>query len=420
MGDDAINPYDDSSEITTQTYNIKHKEVTVKEHTNQTNKTQANQTQANQTQTNQTQTNKTHTNQTQTNITQTIETHSKENQSKTINKEKIYSDLKELLKTEEAVEVVSVSDSGKEDTSSCILESKVIMDAPMSDYTSFKVGGSADVLVDPGHEDRLIKTIDYLKEENIPYIIMGNGSNIIFRDGGFRGVVILMYSSVEGPELNYLVHDDKDDSLITVGAGMLLSTCAKFVAEESLSGLEFASGIPGTLGGAIFMNAGAYGGEMKDIVKNVVAYDPKTGKKEFISVDDMDLSYRHSAFQTNDKIILHVTMRLEPGDKNQIETQMKELLKKRNTKQPVNMPSAGSFFKRPEGHFAGKLIQDSGLKGLKKGGAQISELHSGFMVNAGGATTQDIEDLMQVVRTTVFDKFGVMLEPEVRIVGEPG
>ncbi len=332
-----------------------------------------------------------------------------------MNKDKVYKDLKKLLKTEEPVEVISYSESGEEETGICIIESKVIKNAPMKEYTSFKVGGHADILVDPGHKDRLVKTIIYLENENIPYIIMGNGSNMVFRDGGYRGVVILTYSNVDGSNMGDV---DVHDSNVTAGAGILLSTLAKLMAEDGLSGLEPISGVPGTLGGAVFMNAGAYGGEIKDIIKSVRAYDPASNTVETIKKTDMDLGYRHSIFHENGKIILDVTLELTHENPQKITATMRELTKKRNAKQPVNLPSAGSFFKRPEGFFAGKLIQDSGLKGLQRGGAQISELHSGFMVNAGDATAQDIEDLMSVVQAVVFDKFGVMMEPEVRIIGE--
>lgn len=334
-----------------------------------------------------------------------------------MNKEQIYTDLKEILKREEIVEIISKSNTSEDETGIMVLESEILKDEPMKKYTSFKVGGPADIFVDPGTEERLIKTINYFEDSNIPYILMGNGSNIIFRDGGYRGAVILTNSRVNG-SMAGLGYNDKKNPIISAGAGILLSTLAKIVASDSFTGMEFASGIPGTLGGALFMNAGAYGGEMKDIVVSARVYDPKTKKIEITGVNDMDLSYRHSAFQSNNKIILEVDIKLKPGNQDGINSKMKELLKKRNAKQPVNLPSAGSFFKRPQGHFAGKLIEDSGLRGLKMGGAQISELHAGFMVNKGGATSKDIEDLMEVVRVTVFDNFGVMLEPEVRIVGE--
>lgn len=257
----------------------------------------------------------------------------------------------------------------------------------------------------------LVETIMYITGgTQIPYIIFGNGSNTIVKDGGFRGVVIVIGQDIS----QYTIEGTR----VTADAGILLSTLAKKVADAGLSGMEPVSGVPGSLGGAVFMNAGAYGGEMKDIVESVSAYNPQADTIEIMTVDDMDLGYRHSIFQKNDKIILDVTLNLKPGNNDEIRRTMRELNEKRNSKQPVNLPSAGSFFKRPEGHYAGGLIEEAGLKGLKKGGAQISDLHAGFMVNTGDATSQDIEDLMQVVKATVFDKSGVMLEPEVRFVGD--
>lgn len=290
-------------------------------------------------------------------------------------------------------------------------------DVSMKDYTSFKVGGNADILVEPKNQNELIKVIKYLsalntkqQDSQIPYIVIGNGSNIIVRDGGFRGVIVVVSQAISGCYF--------EGTQVKADAGILLSALAKKAADRGLTGMEPVSGIPGSLGGAVFMNAGAYGGEMKDIIKSVNAYDPILNEIETIEVDEMDLSYRHSAFQSNGKIILDVTLSLDKGNPEEIKDAMRKLNEKRNAKQPVNMPSAGSFFKRPEGHYAGGLIEEAGLKGLKKGGAQISELHAGFMVNAGGATASDIEDLMQVVRATVFEKSGVMLEPEVRIIGD--
>ena len=306
-----------------------------------------------------------------------------------MDKNKVKKDLSEILKT----------------------ENNIRLDVPMKEYTSFKVGGEADIFVEPGGISQLTGIIDYLYKNKIPYIVIGNATNIVFRDGGFRGVVIMIGPDLGGIQIN-------DDNSVLAGSGVLLSALAKTVAGEGLTEMEFASGIPGSLGGAVFMNAGAYGGEMKDILKQVTVYDPDACKTEIIQVEDMDLSYRKSIFQTNGKIILDALIKLKKGRKEEILVAMRELAERRNSKQPVNMPSAGSFFKRPEGYYAGKLIQDAGLSGLKQGGAQISELHSGFMVNTGCATAADIEKLMHSVQDAVFGKFGVKLEPEIRIVGE--
>lgn len=289
-------------------------------------------------------------------------------------------------------------------------ESNIKIDEPMKDYTSFKVGGPADVLIEPKNKSELVDTIRYINNFEIPNIIIGNGSNTIVRDGGFRGIVVVIGQSLN----DYSI----EGTTVSADSGILLSTLAKNVANAGLTGMEPMSGIPGSLGGAVFMNAGAYGGEMKDVVVSANAYDPTKDQIVNIMIDEMNLGYRTSEFQSNGMIILDVTLELKTGDPDEIKSQMRELNKKRNAKQPVNMPSAGSFFKRPEGHYAGGIIEEAGLKGLKKGGAQISDLHAGFMVNAGNATFRDIEDLMQIVRATVFDKSGIMLEPEVRFVGD--
>jgi UDP-N-acetylmuramate dehydrogenase len=303
-------------------------------------------------------------------------------------------------------------------------EANIKKDDLMKNYTSFKVGGPADIVVEPDNMDMLIESLRCLysnqssSQSSVPYMVIGNGSNIIFRDGGYRGVIVIIGQKLSQTKLIDAESKDGNSSLIKSQSGILLSTLARQVAAQSFSGMEFASGIPGSLGGAVFMNAGAYGGEIKDILHSVKVYSPETDKVEDFKADDLDLSYRHSNIQGSNKVILEATIKLSKGDKEKIHKTMSELTIKRNTKQPVNMPSAGSFFKRPEGYYAGKLIEDSGLKGASVGGAQISELHSGFMVNTGGATSKDIENLMVVVKETVYDKYKVHMEPEVRIVGD--
>ncbi|MBR0139424.1 MAG: UDP-N-acetylmuramate dehydrogenase [Firmicutes bacterium] len=278
----------------------------------------------------------------------------------------------------------------------------------MADQTSFKCGGRAAIFAVPSSEEALAAMIEILENEGFPYMFMGNGSNLLFTDSGYEGAVIkasegLSSISAEGCE-------------ISAGAGVSLIRLARQAAALSLTGLEFASGIPGSLGGAVFMNAGAYGGEMKQVLVSVRSMD-RQGRIIERSADELDLSYRHSVFSENGEFILSAVIRLSEGDKDAIEARMRELAAQRSAKQPLNLPSAGSFFKRPEGYFAGKLIEDCGLKGLQLGGAQISPLHAGFMVNAGGAAATDVIDLMKVVQETVMDRFGVLLEPEVRIIG---
>ena len=280
----------------------------------------------------------------------------------------------------------------------------------MKDYTSFKAGGKANKMVICEREDEVIETLREIKEKNEKYIMLGNGSNTLVKDSGFSGTVIKL-----GDSFSKIIRTGNN---LVCGGNTLMSVVAKYALREGLTGFEFASGIPGSIGGAFFMNAGAYGGEIKDIAKSAKIISRDTLELKEVGLSDMGLSYRHSAFQENGDIILSVELSLEEGNKSEIESTMKDLAKKRNSKQPVQFPSAGSFFKRPEGHFAGKLIQDSGMKGVSVGGAQVSELHSGFIVNKGNATATDIIQLMELVQKKVYEKFGVSLEPEVRIIGD--
>lgn len=285
-------------------------------------------------------------------------------------------------------------------------------DAPMSRYTSFKAGGSAAALVTAASEQELRQVLADVAQAGAKTMLLGNGSNTLFRDSGYDGVVIRL--SAEGA-FGRAVHEG--GGRVRCGAAMLLSSLAKYILSESLTGFEFASGIPGSLGGAVFMNAGAYGGEMKDVLVSVRAISPDGGKVREFSAEELALGYRRSALAENGYIVTEAVLQLSPGDKEEIASRMRELAEKRNSKQPVQYPSAGSTFKRPEGYFAGKLIEDAGLKGVSVGGAQVSVLHSGFIINTGGATATDILDLITLVQNTVYDQFGVVLEPEVRIIG---
>lgn len=287
---------------------------------------------------------------------------------------------------------------------------KIIKDVEMKDYTSFKAGGKANKMVICEREDEVIETLREIKEKNEKYIMLGNGSNTLIKDSGFSGTVIKL-----GDSFSKIIRTGNN---LVCGGNTLMSVVAKYALKEGLTGFEFASGIPGSIGGAFFMNAGAYGGEIKDIAKSAKIISRDTLELKGVGLSDMGLSYRHSVFQENGDIILSVEISLEEGNKSEIESTMKDLAKKRNSKQPVQFPSAGSFFKRPEGHFAGKLIQDSGMKGVSVGGAQVSELHSGFIINKGNATATDIIQLMELVQKKVYEKFGVSLEPEVRIIGD--
>ena len=282
----------------------------------------------------------------------------------------------------------------------------VAVDEPMSAHTTFRIGGPADYYVEPTFEE-VKELLFFLKKENIPYTLIGNGSNLLVSDEGIEGVVVSF-----GKEMSEV---SREKEVVRAKAGILLSRLASFAASKSLSGLEFASGIPGTLGGAITMNAGAYGGEMKDVVQSVTVLDGDEIKE--YSGEEMDFSYRHSRVLDEDLIVLEVTMKLQSGREEEILSSMKELNKKRVEKQPLNFPSAGSTFKRPEGYFAAKLIEDAGLKGYTVGGAKVSEKHSGFVINFDHATAKDVCTLMQDVQRIVKEKFDVSLEPEVRMIG---
>ena len=278
----------------------------------------------------------------------------------------------------------------------------------MSRHTSFRIGGPADYFVEPASVDELAGVLSLARQEKVPFFIVGNGSNLLVSDEGFLGMIVhtggsLRSISVEG-------------DVIYAQAGALLGAVAGAALEAELTGMEFAAGIPGTLGGAVCMNAGAYGGEMKDILLDAEVLT-QDGERLVIPVEELDLSYRHSIIFEKNYIVLAAHIRLSRGDKTQIRNRMNELAGARKEKQPLEYPSAGSTFKRPEGYFAGKLIQDAGLKGYTVGGAQVSEKHSGFVINRGGATAEEVRFLIRQVRSKVKQQFGVELEPEVRMLG---
>lgn len=281
-------------------------------------------------------------------------------------------------------------------------------DEPMSDHTTFKIGGAADYMVMPKNTDEIIKTIEICKKENIPYTVLGNGSNVLVSDRGIEGVVIKTAENMTEIRVT--------DCEIYAEAGAMLSAVSRAAQHAGLAGLEFAAGIPGTLGGAVVMNAGAYGGEMKDVITEV-GYMDNLGNICKADCGQCGFGYRKSIFSDGEKIVLWCRMRLKEGKKGEIAECMAELNKRRRDKQPLNMPSAGSTFKRPEGYFAGKLIEDCGLKGLRVGGAEVSEKHSGFVVNAQSATAEDVKKLIAEVQKRVYERFGVMLEPEVKMLG---
>ena len=286
--------------------------------------------------------------------------------------------------------------------------SGIFMEEPMKKHTTFRVGGPADVLVQPD-ETALAAVLGLCRQYHVPYSFIGNGSNLLVGDKGIRGVVIEMTE----PMGNIEVHGTQ----ITAQAGAMLSKIANTAASNGLGGMEFAAGIPGSVGGAVVMNAGAYGGEMKDIIERVYVLDENGAQLE-LDRDALDLRYRHSCIPEKKYIVTKVVLELVPRNEAEIRSEMKELNEKRAEKQPLQYPSAGSTFKRPEGYFAGKLIMDAGLRGYQVGGAQVSEKHCGFVVNKGDATAADICQLMRDVSDKVQAQFGVVLEPEVKMIGE--
>ena len=289
-----------------------------------------------------------------------------------------------------------------------ITKGTVLTEEPMRMHTSFQIGGPAEIFVQPATGAEVCQAIRLAKEEQIPFFVVGNGSNLLVSDDGFRGMIVQIGRNLQ--EISV------EDNVIYAQAGALLSRVSKTALEHGLTGMEFAAGIPGSLGGAVAMNAGAYGGEMKDILTDVEVLTPD-GEIKTLSLEELDLSYRHSCIFEKDYIVLSVHLQLEQGDKTVIRNRMDELARARREKQPLEYPSAGSTFKRPEGYFAGALIQDAGLKGYTVGGAQVSEKHSGFVVNRGGATAEEVLFLIKQVQKKVKSRFGVTMEPEVRMVG---
>ena len=278
---------------------------------------------------------------------------------------------------------------------------------PLAAHCTFKIGGPAQLFVMPENEQQLCSAVALCKEQAVRYYLLGNGSNILFADEGFSGVVI----DVSALDAEIAV----EDTVLTAGAGVRLAALCKAALKHGLSGLEFAYGIPGTVGGAVYMNAGAYGGEMKDVLE-AVSYLTAAGRWVDSEASELDFSYRHSAFEENDACILGAVLHLEKGDPDAIKARMNELMQKRIDKQPLDKPSAGSTFKRPAGAFAAALIDQCGLRGYRHGGAAVSDKHCGFVVNLGGATCADVLALCDEVRAIVKEKTGYDLEKEIRVV----
>ena len=282
------------------------------------------------------------------------------------------------------------------------------IDEKLSEYVNFKVGGPADILLIPNSKEQVIKSIKICKENNIPFYLIGNGSNILVRDGGFRGVVL----SLKNVKNIYV-----DGEKIEAECGVMLKEVSDKAIENSLTGFEFACGIPGTIGGAVFMNAGAYDGEISKVIESAEVIDENCNIIR-LSREELDFGYRSSLVMKKGYTVLSAVFKLEKGQVKTIKELIEDLTNKRESKQPIEYPSAGSTFKRPTGYFAGKLIQDAGLKGYSIGGAAVSEKHSGFVINKGNATAKDITDLIKHIQDEVKKQFGVDLHPEVRIIGE--
>ena len=291
----------------------------------------------------------------------------------------------------------------------CLGSDNVKQQEPMSRHTTFRIGGPADFYLCPHSTNEVQEIVEICKEEKLPYFVLGNGSNLLVSDKGYRGVVIQLWKNFSDITVK--------DCCIQAKAGALLSKVAAEALEAGLTGMEFASGIPGTIGGAAFMNAGAYGGEMKDIIKSVKVLDTQ-GEGRVLPKEELKMGYRTSIVKEKGYTVLSVELELTRGNQEEIRNTMEDLKERRTSKQPLEMPSAGSTFKRPEGYFAGKLIMDSGLRGFSVGGAQVSEKHCGFVVNKGGATAMDVLNLIREVQRRVKEQFGVDLETEVRFLGE--
>ena len=288
-------------------------------------------------------------------------------------------------------------------------QENVMKDEPMKKHTTFRIGGPADYFVTPESKEEIQAIVELCKKEEIPYSVIGNGSNLLVGDKGYRGVILQIFKKMNQIRV--------EENKIYAGAGALLSKIAATALSESLTGFEFAAGIPGTLGGGVAMNAGAYGGEIKDCIVSAKVLT-KEGERVVLKKEDLQLSYRNSVILQKGYLVLEATFSFEKGNPAEIQEEIKELNKRRREKQPLEYPSAGSTFKRPEGYFAGKLIMDAGLRGFQVGGAQVSEKHCGFLINAGGATASDVMELIRQIQAKVKEQFGVTLEPEVKFLGK--
>ena len=286
---------------------------------------------------------------------------------------------------------------------------EIRFDEPLRDHTSFRIGGPVEALVAPGSRAELRRVVDFAAGRGVPWLVLGRGTNLLVKDGGLRGIALKTSSCLRGLSFS--------GCEAQAGAGLSLAELASQAADRSLAGLAFAAGIPGTLGGGIYMNAGAYGGELSQVVTGVTAYYPGQGERAW-RADELALEYRASRFQHETAIIEEATLQLSPGDEKVLREEMADYAQRRRAKQPLSLPSAGSVFRRPPGRFAGTLIEEAGLKGARVGQAQVSELHANFIVNLGGSTAADVLGLIELVQREVLARTGIALEPEIRVVGE--
>lgn len=303
----------------------------------------------------------------------------------------------------------SVREEIRQKFSELLGKERVLFEEPMNRHTTFRIGGPAEVFLMPESYEQIREALRLCREEKLPFFVLGNGSNLLVSDEGYRGVIIQMDRNMGDVRL--------EGTEIHACAGALLSSIAAVARKASLTGFEFAGGIPGTLGGAVMMNAGAYGGEMKNVLKEVTVMTVD-GEIRTLPVEELEMGYRTSIVKTAGYLVLEAVISLQKGEEEEIQAKTRELAERRAEKQPLDYPSAGSTFKRPEGYFAGKLIMDCGLRGFRVGGAQVSEKHCGFVINTGGATARDVRMLMDHVIRTVKERFGVTLEPEVRFLGD--
>ena len=289
------------------------------------------------------------------------------------------------------------------------IKGQVRFDEPMSLHTSFHIGGPADVLVVPANREDLRKVLCIAQEEKLPLTVIGNGSNLLVRDKGIRGIVLKLGNALKNWE--------QDGNMFIFDSGVSLAQCCRIIGDAGYTGMEFAVGIPGSLGGAVYMNAGAYDGEMKDAVVSVEVMT-RSGEIKTLDREKLQFAYRHSALQASDVIVLEVKLHVRAGDKAAIQAKMDDFSQRRVSKQPLDMPSAGSTFKRPEGRFVGQMVEESGLKGFRIGGAEISVKHAGFIVNADHATAKDVLQLIEHIEKIILEKYNVSLVPEVLVLGE--